>query len=179
VGEQGVLVHNAEGCTPGNEARKKNTETKTESTVVGPYKEEPKLGLNDNTKVVAEVSIRNGEIKSYGVNQTSGQRFNYENLNEPVMYNKLGRVNLVVGDRHGEMEGLDNLNKAVGIKDEDVVIKLKIPKNANLNNGKGMYNYCRSDVKYYAKMAGAKSVTVFSPDENVRWEKGSNKWIPF
>ena len=28
VGEQGVLVHNVEGCPPGNEARKKNTETK-------------------------------------------------------------------------------------------------------------------------------------------------------
>ena len=28
VGEQGVLVHNVEGCSPGNEARKKNTETK-------------------------------------------------------------------------------------------------------------------------------------------------------
>ena len=28
VGEQGVLVHNVEGCPPGNEVRKKNTETK-------------------------------------------------------------------------------------------------------------------------------------------------------
>ena len=28
VGEQGVLVHNAEGCPPGNEVRKQNTETK-------------------------------------------------------------------------------------------------------------------------------------------------------
>ena len=176
VGEQRVLVHNVEGCPPGNEVKKKNTETKTESTVVGPYKEEPKLGLNDNTKVVAEVSIRNGEIKSYGVNQTSGQRFNYENLNEPVMYNKSGRVNLVVGDRHGEMEGLDNLNKAVGIKDEDIVIKLKIPKNANLNNGKGMCNYCRSDVKCYAKMTGAKSVTVESPSGIVKWVAGTKKW---
>ena len=179
VGEQGVLVHNAGGCPSGNEARKKNTETKTESTVVGPYKEEPKLGLNNNTKVVAEVSIRNGEIKSYGVNQTSGQRFNYENLNEPVMYNKSGRVNLVVGDRHGEMERLDNLNKAVGIDGEDVVIKLKIPKNIELKDGKNMCHNCRSDIKYYAKEAGANSVTGFSPDENVRWEKGSNKWIPF
>ena len=100
----------------------------------------------------------------------------YENLNEPVMYNKSGRVNLVVGDRHGEMEGLDNLNKALGIKDEDVVIKLKIPKNANLNNGKGMCNYCRSDVKYYAKMAGAKSVTVKSPSRIVKWIAGTKKW---
>ena len=98
----------------------------------------------------------------------------YENLNEPVMYNKSGRVNLVVGDRHGEMEGLDNLNKALGIKDEDVVIKLKILKNANLNNGKRMCNYCRSDVKYYAKMAGAKSVTVKSPSRIVKWI--SKKW---
>ena len=28
VGEQGVLVHNVEGCPPGNEVKKKNTETK-------------------------------------------------------------------------------------------------------------------------------------------------------
>ena len=27
VGEQGVLVHNVEGCPPGNEVKKKNTET--------------------------------------------------------------------------------------------------------------------------------------------------------
>ena len=103
----------------------------------------------------------------------------YEKLNEPVMYNKSGRVNLVVGDRHGEMERLDNLNKAVGIDGEDVVIKLKIPKNIELKDGKNMCHNCRSDIKYYAKEAGANSVTVFSPDENVRWEKGSNKWIPF
>ena len=95
------------------------------------------------------------------------------------MYNKSGRVNLVVGDRHGEMEGLDNLNKAVGIDGEDVVIKLKIPENIELKDGKNMCHNCRSDIKYYAKEAGANSVTVFSPDENVRWEKGSNKWIPF
>lgn len=100
----------------------------------------------------------------------------YEKLNEPVMYNKSGRVNLVVGDRHGEMEGLDNLNKALGIKDEDVVIKLKILKNANLNNGKGMCNYCRSDVKYYAQMAGAKSITVKSPSRIVKWIAGTKKW---
>ena len=31
VGEQGVLVHNVEGCPPGNEVRKKNTETKNNS----------------------------------------------------------------------------------------------------------------------------------------------------
>ena len=78
------------------------------------------------------------------------------------MYNKSGRVNLVVGDRHGEMEELDNLNKVVGIDGEDVVIKLKIPENIELKDGKNMCHNCRSDIKYYAKEDGANSVTVFS-----------------
>ena len=101
----------------------------------------------------------------------------YEIPNEAVMYyNKSCKTNLTISGSHGEMEGLYNLNKAVGIKDEDIVIKLKIPKNANLNNGKGMCNYCRSDVKYYAKMAGAKSVTVESPSRIVKWIAGTKKW---
>lgn len=43
VGEQGVLVHNVEWCPPGNEARKKNTETKKKMDEVEiEFKKNPK-----------------------------------------------------------------------------------------------------------------------------------------
>lgn len=54
VGEQGVLVHNAGGCPSGNEARKKNTETKQTSNPI------TKEGNKKVLKTNVEYTDKNG-----------------------------------------------------------------------------------------------------------------------
>lgn len=72
VGEQGVLVHNVEGCPPGNEARKKNTETKKKMDEVEiEFKKNPKHSGKELSRQLSgqEEGMNKLSIEEYKANR--------------------------------------------------------------------------------------------------------------
>ena len=90
VGEQGVLVHNVEGCPPGNEARKKNTETKKKMDEI-----EVKFNCkedHDPAKLSEQLSVQEDEMNKLSVEKYKANRDKFIKDGKPPEAKKVQRL---------------------------------------------------------------------------------------